>query len=1250
MNKTTRKTKTSFLLHQINLQHSKKASLELNIQFSKLDNFLILSQEPYQYENRIKCLPNNTNILYNNPNNLKPRTCIIAHRNMKTFLLPQLSDQDTTVCSWELPPPNSSLKQVIIISSYWDINLPSIPQSLINAVNYCNTNNLPFIIGTDSNAHSTLWGSPNTDARGGQLEDFLIDLGIDLLNRGDTPTFRTIRASSIIDLTLCSPSLTTFITNWRIQETPSLSDHAAIQLNFTPTPSPPPLIRPYKKADWPLFRHLLTEWPPLPGFWTEQTINDQCAIFYDKVNSSLDQACPLQPAKTTTQLTWWNTIINNSRKNVHKSYHQFQKSHSQNKWDDYKTARRRHWRNIRKAKRESWKDFISGTDNQKTASVLSKIIQQKLNKATTAYLRHPDGSLSLNSAASAEILMNEHFPGNSPLPAQGKRSRPQIIPPLPWINVDLIKQAFHSFKHDKSAGPDNIKPIVLHQLPPAALTFLNQIYTACITLGHTPKAWATSKTVFIPKQGRNDYQDPRSYRPISLTPFLFKTLEKLMLWEANSTCLLNSPFHINQHAFRPNHSCDIAISKVTSRIEKSILNGQFTLGIFLDIQGAFDSITPRAVEAGMILHNFPPIMINWYINYITNRSCQVTLGHSSLTRFLTQGTPQGGVFSPIAWNLAFDSLLSIFDGGPTFAIGWADDGCLLISGPDPHTLADIAQDSINKAMAWAALRGLTFSHSKTKVILFSKKYNKIEKHLPPLRINNTPVPYSHSCLYLGITLTHNLSWKAHLNQKFANAKKSLLLHRNALGTLWGPSPHIVRWLYEGIIKPSLTYGCMVWGKSSETKSFKTQANKLQRLALLPMAPVRCQSPTAGLEIISNLIPLDIFIQKTATSCFNRIQHLLNPWDGVGRHAMRGHTHWLKGLLSPISLPPPALRDDLPTSPSPKFPLHINLNNFCDQQSPPPQTSITIFTDGSKTNSGIGSGVAVFQADSNNNYQPILTRSYHLPDHSTVFQAEIEAINQAATLALQITHSPDLHNLYGNLSSHSFIIISDSKAAILALSNRTHNSKTVLNCKTSLQRLTTSHPVTLHWIKAHAGHPGNELADQLAKAGSTPPPPPPGLPTNQPLLQIPFPKCYTKKLISNHFTQTWCARWKHSTPYRQTKIFFPEPCLTKSARLLRLSRDTFGMIARWLTGHCFLNRHNHLLDPLTHPTPTCHLCEMAEETPYHIICECEAVARIRYHHFQELFLQGKNPEWTVKKLLSFLSNPTISNLEITPNTD
>ena len=106
---------------------------------------------------------------------------------MKTFLLPQLSDQDTTVCSWELPPPNSSLKQVIIISSYWDINLPSIPQSLINAVNYCNTNNLPFIIGTDSNAHSTLWGSPNTDARGGQLEDFLIDLGIDLLNRGDTP-------------------------------------------------------------------------------------------------------------------------------------------------------------------------------------------------------------------------------------------------------------------------------------------------------------------------------------------------------------------------------------------------------------------------------------------------------------------------------------------------------------------------------------------------------------------------------------------------------------------------------------------------------------------------------------------------------------------------------------------------------------------------------------------------------------------------------------------------------------------------------------------------------------------------------------------------------------------------------------------------------------------------------------------------------------------------------------------------------
>ncbi len=64
----------------------------------------------------------------------------------------------------------------------------------------------------------------------------------------------------------------------------------------------------------------------------------------------------------------------------------------------------------------------------------------------------------------------------------------------------------------------------------------------------------------------------------------------------------------------------------------------------------------------------------------------------------------------------------------------------------------------------------------------------------------------------------------------------------ALGTMWGPSLIIVRWLYEGIIKLTLTYSNMVWGRMSQSRYFLKQAHKLQRLALLPLALVQTQKP------------------------------------------------------------------------------------------------------------------------------------------------------------------------------------------------------------------------------------------------------------------------------------------------------------------------------------------------------------------------------------------------------------------------
>ena len=261
---------------------------------------------------------------------------------------------------------------------------------------------------------------------------------------------------------------------------------------------------------------------------------------------------------------------------------------------------------------------------------------------------------------------------------------------------------------------------------------------------------------------------------------------------------------------------------------------------------------------------------------------------------------------------------------------------------------------------------------------------------------------------------------------------------------------------------------------------------------------------------------------------------------------------------------------------------------------------------------------------------------------------MEAINQGARFALEIVKpTPTNLSLYGDLSQYEIYFIGDNKASLQAITNRLAKSQIVLNCTNNLSKLNQTHKITLNWVKAHAGNEGNERADVLAKRGTTltlPPAPPHD---NSNFLPTPFPPSHVKNITRESSLATWNKQWDNSPHYRQTKIFFPKVEPLKSAHLLKLNREDFGRAIRWLTGHCLLNRHNHLLYPTEFPTPTCRMCGWEDETSSHIICNCEAITHTRYHHFQELLLPLA-PIPIMRQLTSFLDDPKIHSLETLPH--
>ena len=243
---------------------------------------------------------------------------------------------------------------------------------------------------------------------------------------------------------------------------------------------------------------------------------------------------------------------------------------------------------------------------------------------------------------------------------------------ITWINPGLLVKSLAKFKAKKSTGPDLLRPAIFPFLTPNIIEVLTVIYECCISLEYTPLVWRDAKVIFIPKLGKNSYAEPKAFRPISLTNYFLKGLERLCCWSVESN-LTENPLHARQHGFLPCRSTETAISEVTDEIEKFICNKKACLGVFLDIKSAFDSINPQHVHRALIKFGADVRLAGWYRDYLLHRNLFFTLEGVTICVLIGVGFPQGGVVSVKFWLLAFDGAVQIINSCNFKGTAFSDD-------------------------------------------------------------------------------------------------------------------------------------------------------------------------------------------------------------------------------------------------------------------------------------------------------------------------------------------------------------------------------------------------------------------------------------------------------------------------------------------------------------------------------------------------------------------------------------------------
>ena len=150
---------------------------------------------------------------------------------------------------------------------------------------------------------------------------------------------------------------------------------------------------------------------------------------------------------------------------------------------------------------------------------------------------------------------------------------------------------------------------------PIALGCITNSFQAIYSTGYIPIEFRKSKVVFIPKPLKDDYGEAGSFRPISLTQFLFKTMERVIEWSLCEHAEKMGQISDLQHAYSGTRGTDTALSTLVNLIESAILRKQLCLVVSVDIQGAFDNLAFMAIEKVMGDNNYPPFMIRWYMNF-----------------------------------------------------------------------------------------------------------------------------------------------------------------------------------------------------------------------------------------------------------------------------------------------------------------------------------------------------------------------------------------------------------------------------------------------------------------------------------------------------------------------------------------------------------------------------------------------------------------------------------------------------------
>ena len=309
------------------------------------------------------------------------------------------------------------------------------------------------------------------------------------------------------------------------------------------------------------------------------------------------------------------------------------------------------------------------------------------------------------------------------------------------MTMNELKTLVSSLKK-KSSKLDPVPTTILMKVIDILYPFILHMVNSAISECSFPPPLKHALVTPILKNSSLDPNKFNNFRPVSLLPFLSKILEKILYGQLNDYIEGNNLHAKMQSAYRGNHSCESALTRIVDDVQKQNSQGKHVLMILLDSSAAFDTVDHDVLLNKLQQsYNVDGEALEMLKSYLSQRSFSTVIGQAvSTVRTLKYGVPQGSLLGPLLYILYTKELEDIVLHHNMKSHMYADD-CQLyvaVSTEDVTTSVNAVEVCLNDIKDWMSRNFLKLNPEKTQAKVFKcKSTNNPDLSSLPLQLSET---------------------------------------------------------------------------------------------------------------------------------------------------------------------------------------------------------------------------------------------------------------------------------------------------------------------------------------------------------------------------------------------------------------------------------------------------------------------------------------------------------------------------------